>query len=125
MKTFCTLRNIYRSIREFELKFQEQHSLCLNEGMLLCTLQSGQHSSSEIAEKLGLTNSNTSKIIKSVEEKGFIERILGKDDKRQMYFIITDSGHKKLSEVKCDANEVDTLLNTIKVDSSAVLRECQ
>lgn len=121
MKTFCTLRNIYRSIREFELKFQEQHGLCLNEGMLLCSLQSSQYSSSEIAELLGLTNSNTSKVIKSVEEKGYVERILGKEDKRQMYFSITNSGSKKLSEIKCDAGEVATLLNIIKADTIAVL----
>lgn len=121
MKNFCTLRNIYRSIREFELKFQQKHGLCLNEGMLLCSLQSGKYSSSEIAEMLGLTNSNTSKVIKSVEDKGYIERILGQDDKRQMYFLITESGASKLSEIKCESSEVDSLLSGIMGESTSVL----
>lgn len=121
MENFCTLRNIYRSIREFELEFQHKHGLCLNEGMLLCSLQSGKHSSSEIAEMLGLTNSNTSKVIKAVEDKGYIERILGKDDKRQMYFLITESGRKKLTEIKCETIEVNTLLNNIMLESTAVI----
>lgn len=123
MKNFCTLRNIYRSIREFELKFQQEHGLCLNDGMLLCSLQNGQHSSSEIAEMLGLTNSNTSKVIKTVEEKGYIKRILGQEDKRQMYFAITDAGKAKLSEIKCNIDHVDNLLNSIMSESTAVLNK--
>ncbi len=60
----CLLRDIYRSVREFELEFQQRHDLCLNEGMLLCSLRSEKLSSGEIADKVGLTNSNASKVIR-------------------------------------------------------------
>ena len=57
---------------EFENQFAKAYSLSLNEGMLLCTLlDNGQLSSSEIAEALGLSTSNASKVIRSVEEKDF------------------------------------------------------
>ncbi len=121
MKSFCTLRNIYRSIREFELKFQQEYGLCLNDGMLLCSLESGRYSSSEIAEMLGLTNSNTSKVIKAVEGKGYIERILGQEDKRQMYFVMTDLGREKLLGIKCNVEGVNALLKEILTESETTL----
>ena len=62
---------------------------------------------------LGLTNSNASKVIKSVETKGYVERIMGQDDKRQMYFIISKKGRDKIAEIKCEGKEVDAILNKI------------
>jgi Transcriptional regulators len=71
------------------------------------------YSSSEIAVNLGLTNSNASKVIRSVEEKGFIERRLGKEDKRQMYFVLSDAGKKKLKEIKAADGEIRGVLMEI------------
>lgn len=113
MKTLCLLRDIYRFIREFEQEIQDKYNLCLNEGMLLCSLKSGKLSSGEIAEKLGLTNSNTSKVIRSVEEKGFVERILGEGDKRQMYFRLTDAGLNKLTEIRCEDERMKLIIQEI------------
>lgn len=113
MKALCTLRDIFRSIRDFEEAFQQKHDLCLNEGMLLCSLKDGQMTSTELAEKLGLTPSNTSKVIKQVESKDFIERILGKEDKRQMYFSLTESGKKKLAVIKKEQSKIIELLDVI------------
>ena len=78
METLCKIRDLYRAIAEFETRFEKAHQLCLNEGMLLCCLSRKKRlSSGEIAEQLGLSNSNTSKVIRSVEDKGYIERNLG------------------------------------------------
>ena len=108
------IRDIYRSIREIEIHFQPEYDLCLHEGMLLCSLRKGNYSSSEIAELLSLTNSNTSKVIKSVEDKGFVKRILGKEDKRQMYFSLTENGIKKLEEIKLKEGEMNSVLLEIR-----------
>ena len=103
----CQLRDIYRAISDFENHFVNVHGLSLNEGMLLCTLSgSGTLSSGEIAELLGLTNSNASKVIRSVEDKGFIERTLGNEDRRQMYFTLTNVGKKVISEIKTENFEI-------------------
>ncbi|NDV65303.1 MarR family winged helix-turn-helix transcriptional regulator [Bacteroides sp. 224] len=117
MRNLCTLREIYRVIRDFEEKFQQEHGLSLNEGMLLCGLKSKQCTSSEIAKALGLTNSNTSKVIKSAEDKGYIERSIGKDDKRQMYFSITEAGRIKIANIGTEGQAINTLLKEI-VDKS-------
>ncbi len=103
----CQLRDIYRAIIDFENQFLDIHGLSLNEGMLLCTLSgSGTLSSGEIADMLGLTNSNASKVIRSVEKKGFIERTLGNEDRRQMYFTLTKDGKKVISEIKSEDFEI-------------------
>ena len=88
-----------------------RHGLCLNEGMLLCTLSNaGKLSSGEIAEILGLTNSNASKVIRSVEKKGLIKRELGDQDKRQMNFLLTSKGLDVIKKIKTEKFEVPDLL---------------
>ena len=100
MKRLCLIRDICRSISEYEQEFQKEHSICLNEGMVICSLKEGKLSSGEIAKKINLTCSNTSKVIRSVEDKSFIERDMGVEDKRQMYFSLTEKGAAILSEIE-------------------------
>ena len=38
MEKMCKIRNIYRSIISYEAKLQKRYGICLNEGMLLCSL---------------------------------------------------------------------------------------
>lgn len=112
VKTLCQIRDLYRSIADFEMGFQQTFNMCLNEGMLLCSLNDNKYSSSEIADVLGLSNSNASKVIKQVETKGFIKRIVGKEDKRQMYFALTEAGRKKLEAIKCGEFKIPELIKS-------------
>lgn len=101
METLCRIRDIYRAISEFEVQFMQEFDLSLNEGMLLCTLlNTPKLTSSEIAEALGLSASNASKIIRSVEEKKLITRLVGKADKRQMHFALTPEGKNRITVIK-------------------------
>ncbi|MEG1405054.1 MAG: MarR family transcriptional regulator [Alistipes sp.] len=102
METLCKIRNLYRAIMEYEVAFQKQYNLGLNEGMLLCSLSHTEcMASGEIAHLLGLSLSNTSKVIKSAEQKGYLSRTLGRADKRQMFFSLTSTGRQRLAEIKC------------------------
>lgn len=109
----CLLRDIFRFIREYETEFQQRHGLCLNEGMALCSLKKGQKTSSELANDLGLSNSNMSKVIKSIEEKSLIERMLGEEDKRQMYFKLSKSGLDKLQAMHTEECRMTEVLDAI------------
>lgn len=114
METLCKIRDIYRSIAEFEVQFTQVYDLSLNEGMLLCTLLNRPKlTSSEIAEVLGLSASNTSKVIRSVEEKKLITRLIGKEDKRQMHFTLTSEGKSRISDIKNATFEMPDLLQQI------------
>mgnify|MGYP000872869274 CR=1 FL=1 len=113
MKKLCAVRDILRSLTDYENRFHKEHSLCLNEGMVLCCLKDKRLSSGEIAEEVNLTCSNTSKLLRSVEERGFIVRVLGERDKRQMYFELTPSGVTKLMEIESDDIELSDPLGPI------------
>ena len=114
METLCRIRDIYRAIAEFEVKFMQEFDLSLNEGMLLCTLlNTPKLTSSEIAEALGLSASNASKIIRSVEEKKLITRLVGKADKRQMHFALTPEGKNRITVIKNSTPEIPALMQEI------------
>lgn len=114
METLCRIRDIYRAIAEFEVKFTQEFGLSLNEGMLLCTLLNAPRlTSGEIAEALGLSASNASKVIRSVEEKRLITRLVGKSDKRQMHFALTSEGKNRITAIKESPPEIPPLLQQI------------
>jgi len=113
MKKLCVIRDICRAISEFESEFISVHGITLNEGMVLCTLKDKKLSSGEIAKQINLTCSNTSKLIRSVEDNGYIARDLGAEDRRQMYFTLTEKGAVKLSEIEKDKIELTGPLSTI------------
>lgn len=114
MEPFCKIRVVYRAIAEFETQFEKRYGLCLNEGSLLCALHNMPRlSSGDIAKQLGLTQSNTSKVIRSVEKKGLVQRILGDDDKRQMYFSLTKEGERCLEQLQCCEVEIPEALKKL------------
>ena len=43
METICLMRDIYRAIQTFEADFQKVHRVCMNEAMLLCSLEPVAH----------------------------------------------------------------------------------
>ncbi len=114
MEKLCKIRDIQRSIADFEQHFESKYGIGLNEGMALCSLyQNAPLSASQIAQHLGLKSSHVSKIIASVEKKELLERTMGKEDKRQMYFNLTIKGKELISSVKSDEMILPDLLNDI------------
>lgn len=101
MEDLCKIRNLQRVIIQFEYSFIQRFGLTLNEGMLLCTLLEHDYLiAGHLAEALGLTPSNTSKVICLVEKKQLITRIPNKEDKRQMLFSLTAKGKQLITQIK-------------------------
>jgi transcriptional regulator len=114
MDKLCKIRDIQRAVNRFEDDFERLYNICLNEGMALCSLhKAGTLSSGELSEFLGLSSSNTSKVIKSIENKGLVERVMGAKDKRQMYFSLTEKGKALILSVSCDSIEIPRELKEI------------
>ena len=102
MDKLCRIRDLQRAVHQFEANLERQYGICLNEGMTLCSLsKAGRLSCGELSDLLGLTPSNMSKVLRSVEEKEFVRRELGTADKRQMYFSLTDRGRQLLASIDC------------------------
>lgn len=107
----CHIRDLYRAILNFEQYFEQHYDLNLNEAMLLCTLSArSSQTAGEVAEALGLTNSNASKVIASAEALKLIKRQMCKDDKRRMRFSLTALGEERLARLQADDIEVPEIL---------------
>ncbi|MDD2214948.1 MAG: MarR family transcriptional regulator [Bacteroidales bacterium] len=105
MERLCKIREIQHNIAAFEKRFVERYGICLNEGMILCSLLKSDHgtlTSGELSELLGLSHSNTSKVIASLENKLLIERTFCENDKRKMCFSLTSEGSRLIQSVNCD-----------------------
>lgn len=114
IKRLCKIRDLQRAVYQFELQFEKLYGISLNEGMALCSLsKTPSLSSGELGELLGLSSSNTSKVICSVEKKGYVERVVGTKDKRNMYFSLTDSGRDILRSIGDGTIEVPPTLETL------------
>lgn len=100
MEDICKLKDIYKALYNFEKKFSEENGLTINEGMILCCMKNGEsRSANELYDFVGLSSSRVSRVINSVEQKGYIKREMGLKDKRQMIFSLTESGKNKISEM--------------------------
>lgn len=110
----CRLRDINHAIAELERQFLQQFDVNINEAMLLCTLkEKGELSSGAIAEALGLSASNASKVIASAEKKTLISRNLCKEDKRQMFFSLTTIGKEKIGKLRQQQVNLPDILKEI------------
>ena len=113
-QVICRLRDINRAIAELEHQFSQRFDLNINEAMLLCTLkEKGELSSSAVAEALGLSASNASKVIASTEKKNLISRNLCKEDKRQMFFSLTTIGREKIEKLRDEQIDLPEMLKEI------------
>lgn len=101
MESICLLKDIYKTLYQFEKEFSDLHRITINEAMLLCCLKKGDSKTAgNLSEYIGLSNSRVSKIITSVENKGFIDREISKEDKRQMLFSLTEIGKRKVAQMQ-------------------------
>lgn len=100
MESICKLKDIYKALYNFEKEFAEKNGITINEGMILCCLKDGKpKSANELCEFVGLSNSRVSRVINTVEVKGFIIREMGLVDKRQMIFTLSEAGKTKVKEM--------------------------
>lgn len=100
MESICAIKDIYKTLYQFEKAFTEVHDITINEAMLLCCLKDGEtKSAGMICEYIGLSNSRVSKVITTVENKGYIRRNINKNDKRQMFFSLTPGGKEKIQQM--------------------------
>jgi len=114
MEPICKLKDIYKALYNFEKEFAEKNGITINEGMLLCCLKDGNsRSANELCDFVGLSNSRVSRVITTVENKGYITRSMGKEDKRQMIFCLAESGKQKINEMQSQEMDFSKLAKHI------------
>jgi DNA-binding MarR family transcriptional regulator len=111
MTELCKLRDVQRAMVQYETAFESKYGICINAGMALCSLSSHDVlTSGELGELLGLSHSNTSKVICALQKKGYIRRDIGKKDKRKMIFTLTKEGEALLDSIDCDSVGIPKIL---------------
>lgn len=100
MEPLCRIRDLQRAIARFEAGFEQAYGLNLNEGMALCTL-AGRDGlcSGPLADEIGLSPSNTSKVLRSLENKGLVVCTPGLEDRRQIRYSPTGAGRRLLQTI--------------------------
>ncbi|MBK5719594.1 MarR family transcriptional regulator [Dysgonomonas sp. Marseille-P4677] len=114
MEPICQLKDIYKILYNFEKEFSEKNGITINEGMLLCCLKDGKpRAATELCDFVGLSNSRVSRVINTVEAKGYIMREMGIKDKRQMIFTLTEQGKQKTKEMQMQGMDLSALAQQI------------
>lgn len=112
MDKLCRIRDLQRAVVQFEAAFERRYGISLNEGMTLCTLSKRPRiCPGELGELLGLTPSNTSKVLRSAETKGLVARELCCKDRRQMFYSLTAEGQTLLESIHPSEVEIPSLID--------------
>ena len=107
MDKLCKIRDLQRAVHQFESAFEKRYGICLNEGMTLCSLsKTGASLPGRAGRTAGTHAVEPSKVLRSVEQKGLVTRELCNEDRRQMYYSLTQQGRELLASVSC--REVET-----------------
>lgn len=115
MEPICRIKEIYRILYQFEKAFAERHGLTINEAMLLCCLKSGEaRTAGALCDFVGLSNPRVSRVITTVEEKGYLCRTISPIDRRQMLFTLTEAGREKIRLMQQAALGFDELFAQLK-----------
>jgi DNA-binding MarR family transcriptional regulator len=102
-KCICAIRKIYKAIGAFEFELNRLLGININEAMLLCMLsEKANLTAGEIAEGMCLSKSNSSKVVASLLKRGYVRRVLCKEDGRSCRFHLTPAGEELLQRVHGD-----------------------
>lgn len=104
------MRELFTALSDLESGLVEAYGLSLNEAMVLCSIGNETVSAGKVIERTGLSASHASKVLGAVEKKGFLTRGLGEQDKRQMYFTLTEEAKDVLNRIKTNGVEVPDVL---------------
>ncbi len=98
-------------------------SLSLSEMFALMTLSSGAPMSQQVlAEQLHLEKSTVSRLIKHLEQRGWVKRMRDRHDTRMFRLHLSDEGHKQaLCLAKSLAERHQRLLAELKPDEQEAL----
>ena len=95
-----TLPPIWHATRGIALSLaQEEKSVTPSQFHVLRRICKGAHSVSHLADCLNLNRSNVSRTVDELARSGLIERTRDKQDRRNIYLSLTDSGKEIIDEL--------------------------
>lgn len=99
MENLCKIKEIFKRIHQFEQKLNNELNVTINEAMVLCSLYEIIKCSGDISADTGISTSRTSRVLLSLEQKGYVIRSFSDTDKRKMMFELSLEGVEKKQEI--------------------------
>jgi MarR family transcriptional regulator, organic hydroperoxide resistance regulator len=96
---FYPIKESWRQLQKFDQLLKSSHDLSLDEAILLCCVSEDCKCQGDIARETGLTPTQASRVLGSLEKKALIERSLDSEDKRKMIFTINSQGSARLEQI--------------------------
>ncbi|MGM9713845.1 MAG: MarR family winged helix-turn-helix transcriptional regulator [Prevotella sp.] len=96
----CMMRELVRALSSLEATLIDVHGVSLNEAMAMCAIGSDSVTPSTVMEHTGLSASNVSKVMGSLERKRLVSRKMGREDKRHVMVCLTARGRETLQRMK-------------------------
>ncbi|MBQ8503156.1 MAG: winged helix DNA-binding protein [Clostridia bacterium] len=96
LKTFENI-NSENILNKLNLSFKGENAI-----LMLLNEYGGRSTPSKLLERLDFTAARLSAIIKSLENKGFVEKIQNESDKRSTIVALTENGFKHFSKLRED-----------------------
>ncbi|HEL1618349.1 TPA: MarR family transcriptional regulator [Streptococcus suis] len=95
-KQLChSFYQVNKLFNQFYLKNLKEFDLTYTQYLVLVVLwENSPLSLKEIGKKLDLSSNTLTPLVKRLEEKGFIRRMIPKEDKRQLLIYLTEKGQK-------------------------------
>lgn len=115
IQQICMVRDLYKTLSDFENAFARDYGISLNEAIQLYTIQKEgkEMTSTAIARQTQMTPSHTSKVLRVLEEKKLIKRTLGQVDRRLMLFKTTELGALRLEALACQQVEIPAIVKAL------------
>lgn len=88
-----------RSIRA-EMRALAKADLSVPQFRMMVKLAQGNHTNKEISEWMGVSTPTTSRMLDGLVRKGFVARVKGKEDRREVSLGLTKSGIAKHHKIK-------------------------
>ena len=100
-KEFVALMDKFKKLRSIEKIINSELSFAEMVVLENVTQINDKVTVSKLAEEMKVTKAASSKIVTSLEKKGFVERITDSNDKRFSYILLTTKGEAVVAKTYC------------------------
>ena len=114
MEAILKLKDIYKALYDFEKQYAKFNELTINEAIVLYALRDGKPIiANKIYKFVGLSKSRMSRVMAEIENKGYVARQTGVEDKRNIFFFLTSLGREKLNTLMAQKINFSALIDRI------------
>lgn len=100
ISTICAMRELFVGLNAIERQLEDKTAIDLQQALVLCCISGTRIASTEIARALNMRTPMVSKNLAILEQKGLIVRHVGVEDKRRMFFTLSEAGEQTMTNLR-------------------------